>query len=56
MDSLTVKILPPTPAEIEAAEKELYDALVKTESRPISEMHRADDVFSEARARLRKNV
>ena len=48
-------MLPPTPEEIEAARKELYEALTKTEDQPINEMRSADEVFAEARARLLEN-
>ena len=52
MAGSTVKILPPTPEEIEIAWEKLYNELVKTESQPISEMRSADEVFAEKRKML----
>jgi len=50
MDGSTAKILPPTPGEIEAARKDLYEKLEESERQPFEEKRSADEVFKEMEA------
>ena len=56
MDNSTAKILPPTPEELEAAGRELFDELVKTEKQPLHAMKDIDTVFAGLDARFSAKV
>ena len=47
MEGSTARVLTPTPEQIEAAGKELYNELVKTEKQPLETMSSIEEVFAE---------
>jgi hypothetical protein len=52
MRDSTAEILPPTPAEIEAARQKLREELAKSETQPIGDMRSLDDVLTDLDARI----